>query len=192
MGGTREGFGVTCRTWVESSPEVAFQAWSDPRLLEVWMAHRESGGDGTPRLVAVRNVQVAPDVGAPFRVDMITREADGSERVWEHRGEVVEAVPPSRLALTWISEGTEHESTLLELSFTPSDGGTEVELRHSGFRTRKMADGHAEGWDIFLDLFTEAMVSAITAGIKLGAAELKRRLAARAAARAAEGETETA
>ena len=80
----------------------------------------------------------------------------------------------------WISEGTNHESTLLELEFSPSAaGGTDLRLRHTGFATQKMATGHAEGWDIFLELFSEAMVAAATASAKMTATWLKKQLADR-------------
>lgn len=172
-------FSARCRVSVDAPPELAFRLWSEPELLGTWMGGRESGGGGMPRLIGIGAVEVAPVPGAPFRLDMITREADGSDRTWVHEGEVVSASPPEEIALTWISEGTAHESTLLTLTFAPEGRGTAVELRHDGFSTREMADDHAEGWDLLLELFSEAMLSAAGAGVKIAAAELKRRLAAR-------------
>lgn len=175
-------FSARCRVSVDAAPELAFRLWSEPELLGAWMSGRESGGDGKPRLVGIGAVEIAPQPGTPFRLDMITREADGSNRTWVHEGEVVSASPPGEISLTWISEGTGHESTLLTLAFADEGEGTVIELVHQGFSTREMADDHAEGWDLLLELFSEAMMAAAGAGVKIAAAELKRRLAARAAA----------
>ncbi len=112
---------------------------------------------------------------------MITREPDGTERTWIHEGEVLEADPPNRLSFSWISEGTHHQKTTVDLTLAPDDGGTLVTLEHRGFNSQDTADGHAEGWDIFLELFNEAMMTAASAGLKVTAAWLKQRLAARKA-----------
>ena len=39
-----------------------------------------SGGSDKPHLIAVRNVELEPRLGAPVRIDMITREPNGDER----------------------------------------------------------------------------------------------------------------
>ena len=180
MTDSKETYTANCQTTVEATPDIAFAAWSDPRMLEVWMAHRESGGSDKPHLIAVRNVEIEPRVGAPVRIDMITREPNGDERTWIHHGQVMEASAPSRLTFTWISKGTNHATTLFEVDFAPrAAGGTDLHLRHTGFATQKMATGHAEGWDIFLELFSEAMVAAATASAKVTAAWLKKQLADR-------------
>jgi uncharacterized protein YndB with AHSA1/START domain len=175
-------FSARCRVSVDAPPELAFRLWSEAELLGAWMGGRESGGGEKPRLVGIGDVEIAPEPGTPFRLDMITREADGSNRTWVHEGEVVSASPPGEISLTWISEGTGHASTLLTLTFAPDGEGTAVELLHEGFSSPEMADDHAEGWDLLLELFSEAMVSAAGAGLKIVAAELKRRLAMRTAA----------
>lgn len=170
-------FEARCVTRVAGPPDVAFDAWMNPDLLAGWMRMRESGGDGTPRLVDVEDVEIAPEPGATFRLTMITREADGSRRLWPHEGEVVEANRPGKLALTWSSEGTGHRPTLLEIEFVSmEDDTTELRLRHGGFIDEAAAREHAEGWDILLELFSEAVLSAVSMGVKLTAARLKEHL----------------
>ncbi|MCI0434526.1 MAG: SRPBCC domain-containing protein [Gemmatimonadetes bacterium] len=100
-----DSFRAECRRTIQAAPEAVFEAWSRPEALEAWMGSRETGGEGKPHLIAVRNVEIAPVAGAPLRIDMVTREPDGSERVWEHTGVVREA-GPTRLSFTWISDGT--------------------------------------------------------------------------------------
>ena len=51
MADATKTFTATCQTHVAVSPAVAFAAWSDPRLLETWMAFKESGGADKPRLI---------------------------------------------------------------------------------------------------------------------------------------------
>jgi uncharacterized protein YndB with AHSA1/START domain len=163
-----------CRRQMKASPEVVLAAWTDPELLHAWMGSRESGRHGKPKVIGVRNVQTASIVGSPFRIDMITREADGSERVWPHLGRIVESTP-SRLSFTWSSEGTGNHETIVSLDVIETDEGSELHLSHVGFPTDRMAREHAEGWDILLDLLSEAVLSGLVAGLKIGAARAKAR-----------------
>lgn len=175
---------------IAADRETTFAAWTDPELLEAWMSFRESGGSGLPVMTGAGNARIAPAEGAPFTLDMLTREADGTERRWNHRGHILAADPPTHLALTWISEGTGQATTVLTLDFADAQGGTALTLTHAGFATREMADEHAQGWDLLLDLLNEALMSAATVGAKIAIAEIKRRLAARKAGAEPEPESE--
>ena len=165
-----------CTRVIAAPKDLVYEAWSDPLQLEAWMTFRESGGGDKPRLIAVRNVAIAPEPGAPFRIDMVTREPDGSERVWPHSGQVLEATS-STLSFSWTSEGTGHRETRVRLRFVEAEGGTELRLVHDGFAEATMAREHAEGWDILLELLSEAMLSAMAAGVKLGVSKIRSRFA---------------
>ncbi len=55
------------------------------------------------------------------------RAADGRETPW---GTVLVYDPPHRLAFSWIVELSPGQEQLVEIRFTPEDGGTRVELTH--------------------------------------------------------------
>src|SRR5215469_4788797 len=67
------------------------------------------------------------------------RAADGKETSW---GTVVAYDPPHRLAFSWIVGGLSPEQAqLVDISFTPEESGTRVQLTHSGWE--KLGDAAA-------------------------------------------------
>ena len=58
------------------------------------------------------------------------RDAAGKERVW---ASVLAYEPPHRLAISWHAGKSPDAAQRLELRFTAEDGGTRVELTHSGW-----------------------------------------------------------
>src|SRR3954452_22453197 len=69
-------------------------------------------------------------------------------------GEFVEVDPPSRIAWTWGWENdgmsTPPGSSMVEMTLTPSAGGTHVRLVHSGLPSREAAEAHSHGWDQYM------------------------------------------
>ena len=83
------------------------------------------------------------DDGPGFEVGRIT--------AWE---------PGHRLALSWRQANWEEgEQTLVEVAFTPADGGTLVALTHTGWSDvisdPGAAEGYAEGWQELLGWYAE-------------------------------------
>ncbi len=58
------------------------------------------------------------------------RAADGRETPW---GTVLAYDPPRLLAFSWVVELSPGQEQLVEIRFTPQNGGTRVELTHSGW-----------------------------------------------------------
>jgi uncharacterized protein YndB with AHSA1/START domain len=84
--------------------------------------------------------------------ELVETLSDGTTAVW---GSVLESDPPRLIVLSWHPGQLADDATRLELAFSASaDGGTIVELTHSGWE--RWADGRArasdydEGWDIVL------------------------------------------
>ena len=76
------------------------------------------------------------------------RSKDGAERVW---GVIEQWEPPRRLAFSWQVRLTAEEAQRIEVTFTPTAGGTHVELVHSGWEKLGDAaaarrDGYDKGW----------------------------------------------
>jgi uncharacterized protein YndB with AHSA1/START domain len=66
------------------------------------------------------------------------RAADGRETPW---GTVLAYDPPRRLAFSWVVELPAGVEQLIEIRFTAENGGTRVELTHSGWE--KLGDAAA-------------------------------------------------
>ncbi len=66
-------------------------------------------------------------------------------------GQVVEWLPPQRLAYTWSERGWGGAVTLARLEFLPDDnGGTRLKFTHEGFERlpdgAQLRDGYEAGW----------------------------------------------
>ena len=71
----------------------------------------------------------APLVGETFHFDL-----DGSVIA----GRFIEVDPPHRMLLRWDHKGTDtatSEPTFIEITLTPTDGGTNVKVEFSGLKT---------------------------------------------------------
>jgi uncharacterized protein YndB with AHSA1/START domain len=98
--GETERRSVRRETVLEVDPETAWEAISDERMLERWLAEE---------------VELEPIEGAPARFVV-----DGEERT----GEVRDVSDGAGLSFTWAVAG--RSPTLVELTLSPSDGGTRV------------------------------------------------------------------
>jgi uncharacterized protein YndB with AHSA1/START domain len=122
---------------VRARPETVFSFWTDPSKMARWMG---------------REVRLDPRPGGELRIDY-----NGSDIA---RGAFVEVDPPRRIVLTWGWEApgdpTPPGASTVDVEFVPDGDGTIVRLRHSGLATEAI-DGHAEGWDHFLERLAEAV-----------------------------------
>lgn len=128
---------LTTSRHVNASPKTLYDAWLDPRMLVQFMIAGQ--GMSCPR------AQTDPKVGGRYEIIM----NDGSKDI-PHTGEYLVLEPHSRIAFTWFSPFAEH-GTEVQISFTPEDGGTLVELTHLKFRTEDSRNGHKMGWNAILD-----------------------------------------
>ncbi len=121
------------------APEKVWRAWTDPKALGQWF--RPNASFSVP--VAEADVRV----GGAFRVLMVN--AQGEE--FDLNGVYREVVAGRRLVMTWgWRNQSEHES-LVTVTFLPSHGGTQVELRHDRYRDFENEPTHEEGWNGALD-----------------------------------------
>jgi uncharacterized protein YndB with AHSA1/START domain len=90
--------------------------------------------------------------------ELVETLSDGTTSVW---GSVLESDPPHLIVLSWHAGRPAEDATRLELTFTASgDGGTVVELAHSGWERRadgeEQARGYDGGWDIVLSAYVQS------------------------------------
>ena len=76
------------------------------------------------------------------------RSTDGEEFSW---GEVLAYEPPGRVVLAWKPNTESTPPTTVEVTFTATDGGTVVELTHSGWEllgdvAEEARASYDEGW----------------------------------------------
>lgn len=76
-----------------------------------------------------------------------------TDRPGEHLlgGKVLEFNPPHRLVTTFTHQWMNHVETIVTWDLFPVEGGTRLQLTHSGFEKTetpfKLAQDHDEGWD---------------------------------------------
>jgi uncharacterized protein YndB with AHSA1/START domain len=125
---------------IAARPETVFPYFIDPGKIVRWM--------GT-------TAELDPRPGGLFRIDY-----NGQDIV---RGEYLEIDPPHRVVFTWgweaAGDPTPPGASTVEVTLTSVDGGTRVNLRHSGL-TPETVVGHGEGWDQFLPVLATTAAEA--------------------------------
>jgi uncharacterized protein YndB with AHSA1/START domain len=135
---------------VATAPEVAFRVFTEG-VNDWWPARTHSVGEDR-----VEAVVLEPRPGGRF----FERLDDGSEHEW---GRVTEWDPPRRFACTWYASRGPDTAQLVEVTFTPGEGGTQVTLEQTGWETlgdraedvRASYDSEG-GWDLVLARFADA------------------------------------
>jgi uncharacterized protein YndB with AHSA1/START domain len=93
--------------------------------------------------------------------ELVETLSNGTTAVW---GSVLESDPPHLIVLSWHAGRSADDANRLELTFTSSgEGGTIVELVHSGWERwadgAAQADGYSGGWDIVLAAYVRSTSS---------------------------------
>lgn len=127
---TRPTDTLTIRRLLTASRDRVFAAWLDPVMLPRWMG---------PAGFRSATVEVDARVGGHFRIVM------HGDRDYDHHGEYLEIDPPSKLAFTWISEGTAQLTSRVTVELYERGGQTELVLTHSGLPVSEVRS-HTEGW----------------------------------------------
>jgi glutathione S-transferase len=119
---------------IQAEPARVFEAWTDPKLLDLWSA---------PEGMDVE-AEVDLRVGGRYRILMKGSEGGVFTAVGEYR----EIDAPNRLSYTWKWEepGNDYYDTLVTVEFHDRDGATEVVLIHELFPDTEIAGKHDEGW----------------------------------------------
>ena len=119
---------VEITTLIAARPETIFRFFTDPARFSQWVEAAVELTDGQLSIQFDR-----------FATRVV--------------GEVIESVPPRRIAFTWgVAEGPQQDSlppgsTTVSIDLEPAgDGRTRVVLRHSGLPTEQERKDHAMGW----------------------------------------------
>jgi len=122
---------------IRAPRERVFDAFTDQTALAAWHC---------PRGMRVVEASADPRVGGRYRIIMGAR--DGAQHIVG--GEYQHIDRANFLAYTWSWESNEMPAgtrTLIEVTLTDQDGGTNLHMRHSGFPDEATRDSHAQGWN---------------------------------------------
>jgi uncharacterized protein YndB with AHSA1/START domain len=129
-----QSLSVERQIFIAASPEIVFGYFVEPALMARWFGKQHT---------------LDPRPGGLFRAEVSLGNIV--------RGIYKEVAPYRRIAVTWGWEGRTDlppGQSLVEITLTPKDGGTLVELRHSGLPpsasspfTPKL---HGEKWSLYL------------------------------------------
>ena len=128
---------VKVRRLMPATCQQVFEAWTDVESVKQWMC----AGD---TVVAYAEMDVR--VGGRFRIVMQDASAD-----YEHTGEYLEVVPPEPLVFTWISRGTQNQSTLVTVELQQQGDQTLLTLTHEQLPGAEAASRHQKGWISIVD-----------------------------------------
>lgn len=128
---------------IPASPNEVFEAWTQPGLIEKWLA---------PGANKVIDVRADVRVGGHFRIrsiapDKTQHTIDGTYR---------ELIRGRRIAMTWSYSGPVEllceMETLIEIQFSPAPNGeTLMTMTQTGIETDEAAQGYGEGWPTCFD-----------------------------------------
>ena len=116
---------------LDASPELVFDAWTDPQMVRQWLV---------PGEMVMAALELDLRVGGRF--DFVMQ----GEETYTHRCVYREIERPRRLVFTWSSSATEGKDTLVTVEIEPLGEGSELTLTHEGFADQAMAELHNGGW----------------------------------------------
>ncbi len=131
---------------VDATPAHAFETWTS-RCASWWpRSHTVSGDPGA--------ITFEPRAGGAI----VEHAPDGRAHRW---GEILDWEPPARLRYLWHLFFDPSEATEIEVTFSPTDSGTEVRLEQRGFErlgaeATKRRDRTHQVWGMIVPAFTEA------------------------------------
>lgn len=130
-------FDLTVSRTIRGSSDEVFDVWLDPK---------SPGG----LWFGVERAIINPVVDGLF-YHLVKHE----NRSWPHYGRFIRLDRGRMIEHTWVSEATRGLETIVTITLVPTDGGTEVTLRHANVPDDDLGRQHKEGWTWFLNTLAE-------------------------------------
>jgi uncharacterized protein YndB with AHSA1/START domain len=145
---------VVASVTVPLPPDDAFALFTEGMGRWWPLATHSVAADTFEGAVTATDVRIGAGVGGRI----VESTSDGAQYDW---GEVLEWDPPRRLAFTWNPTLEDRPHTRVAVTFTAEDGGTRVELVHTGWerlgeRGGRMRRSYDLGWPGVLGRFAAA------------------------------------
>jgi glutathione S-transferase len=147
-------FELQLNRFIRAPREAVFDAFVDPAKLAKWYC---------PRGMSVPEVKADARAGGTYRIVMQGRGGDRHVVGGTYR----ELRRVDFLSYTWRwEEGSMmgDAETLIEVRLADKDGGTELEMRHSGFPAAAARDSHKGGWTSVFNRLNDYLDSEGSAG----------------------------
>jgi glutathione S-transferase len=118
-----------------AAPERVFAAFTEKEQMQSWYG---------PENMTVPHCEVDPRVGGAYRIEL--HGAAGNVSIVTGVFKEIEA--PRKLVFTWgwLNGAGRNPETVVALTLTPRDGGTDLELVQTGFLQEEFRVGHQDGW----------------------------------------------
>jgi len=130
------------------SPEKAFAAWTEPRLLARWMSPFGSA-----------EAEVDLRVGGAFSIVM-----HGPDQEIRHTGTYLELAPPNLLVFSWVSPYTGPEPSRVSVYLVASGANeTELTLVHDRLPAGQV-ESHQGGWGQIIEHLARLLVAETARG----------------------------
>jgi uncharacterized protein YndB with AHSA1/START domain len=115
-------------------------------VFDVWMDPKSPGGMwfGVARLI------LNPVVDGLFY-----HVVGHAGKQWAHYGRFIRLDRGRAVEFTWVSEATKGLESIVSVTFVPSDGATEVTLRHTNVPDDAAGREHEAGWSWVLGAIAE-------------------------------------
>jgi uncharacterized protein YndB with AHSA1/START domain len=128
---------------INASREELFEAFTNPEIMSKWFFPEDD-----------MSVDVTNEfnVGGSYMLKMHAGNGD----IYTHVGEYREIVPNEKLVFTWNSDFV--QNTLVTVTFSETDAGTEITISHDLLPEGEMADNHRKGWGGCLKRLESTMV----------------------------------
>ena len=115
-------------------------------VYDAWLDQKSPGG----LWFGVERAIVNPVVDGLF-YQVVKHEG----RSWPHYGRFIRLDRGRAIEHTWVSEATRGLETVVTITLTSRDGGTEVALHHANVPDDEMGRQHKGGWTWYLDVLAE-------------------------------------
>ncbi|HYM90413.1 MAG TPA: SRPBCC domain-containing protein [bacterium] len=148
---------LVIRRMMPATREAVFAAWTDPESMREWMC---------PGDAVTAEAELDLRVGGSFRIIM-----KSPTRAYDHTGEYLVVEPPSKLAFTWISKGTDNQPTIVTVELFERGNECELVLTHERFPTADAVRRHRSGWGQIADRLAEHLRQ--RAGVRRAQTNLK-------------------
>lgn len=143
---SRTPFELEMTRFIRAPREKVYDAFVQRDALAAWMC---------PRGMRAAEVTIDAREGGRYRIVMQARDRS----TYVVAGTYRELLRPQRLVYTWLWEGEVMPGveTLITITLTERDGGTQLHMLHTGFPDAVQRDAHGQGWSSTLNKLTDLL-----------------------------------
>ncbi|MEO9884259.1 MAG: SRPBCC domain-containing protein [Balneola sp.] len=128
---------LTVSKIIKADKATVFNALTDEKIMAKWFCAGPEGWSST--------VKSDSKKGGSYQIDM----HDGEDVTYTHTGEYKEVTPNDKIVFSWNSQVV--EDTLVTITLTAVNDGTEVKLHHEFMPNDQQVENHTGGWTMILE-----------------------------------------